>query len=66
MIFGWPTFKTGKQKYTTLITVGTVPKSNRKIIERDKIDISNAQIHDRAFSFLVTGTSIPRTIDFVQ
>ena len=27
-------------------TVGTVPKSNRKITERDTIDTPNTQIHD--------------------
>jgi len=26
-------------------TVGTVPKSNRKIVERGKIDIRDTQIH---------------------
>jgi hypothetical protein len=37
---------------------GTVPKSNRKIVERDKIDTSNTQMHDRSFHLLGTGTSI--------
>jgi hypothetical protein len=32
-----------KKKYCT---VGTVPKSNIKIVERDKIDTPNTQIHD--------------------
>ena len=27
-------------------TVGTVPKSNRKIVERGKIDTLSTQIHD--------------------
>jgi hypothetical protein len=27
-------------------TVETVPKTNRKIVERDKIDNPNTQIHD--------------------
>ena len=26
--------------------IGTVPKSNKKIIERGKIDTTNTQIHD--------------------
>jgi hypothetical protein len=42
------------QKYHT---VGTIPKSNIKIVERSKIDISNTQIHGRSFSWLETGTS---------
>jgi hypothetical protein len=29
-------------------TVGTVPKSNIKIVERDKMDTPNTQIHDRS------------------
>ena len=32
--------------------------SNIKVVERDKIDISNTQIHDRSLSCLGTGTSI--------
>jgi hypothetical protein len=35
-------------------TVGTVPKSNSKIEERDKI----TQIHDHSLSWLGAGTSI--------
>ena len=31
-------------------TVGTGPKSNRKIVERGKIDNPNTQIHDRSLS----------------
>ena len=27
-------------------TVGTVPKSNRKIVEKGKMDIRDTQIHD--------------------
>ena len=30
------------------MSVGTVPKSNRKIVEIGKIDTTNAQIHDRS------------------
>jgi hypothetical protein len=39
-------------------TVGTISKSNIKIVERGKIDITNTQIHDRSLSCLGTGTSI--------
>ena len=43
------------QKYHTL---GTIPKSNIKIVERGKIDTSNTQIHDRSLSCLGTSSSI--------
>ena len=36
--------------------VGTIPKSNTEIEERGKINIPNIQIHDRALSWLGTGT----------
>ena len=39
-------------------TVGTILKSYRKIIERDKIDTSTAKIHDHSLSWLDTDTSI--------
>jgi len=39
-------------------TVGIIPKSNIKILERGKIDTSNTQIHDRSLSLLGTDTSI--------
>jgi len=39
-------------------TVGTIPKSDIKIIESGKIDAPNAQMHDRLLSWLDTGTSI--------
>jgi len=39
-------------------TVGTIQKSNIKIVERGKIDTLNTQIHDRSVSWLGTGTSI--------
>jgi hypothetical protein len=39
-------------------TVGIIPKSNIKILERGKIYTSNTQIHDRSLSFLGTDTSI--------
>jgi hypothetical protein len=33
-------------------TVGTVPKSNKKIVERGKIDTFSTQIHVRSLTFL--------------
>jgi hypothetical protein len=45
-----------KMKNNKYHTVGTVPKSNRKIVERDKIDTSNTQIHDLSLFWLATGT----------
>jgi hypothetical protein len=36
-------------------SVGTVPKYNRKIVYRDKIDIPNTQIHDQSPSWFGTG-----------
>ena len=39
-------------------TVRTVPKSNRKIAERGKIDTPNTQIYDGSLFMLGTGTSI--------
>ena len=39
-------------------TVGIIPKSNIKIVERGKIVTPNTQIHDRSLSWLDTGTSI--------
>ena len=37
--------------------VGRVPKSNRKIEERDKFDSLNTYIYDCSFSWLGTGTA---------
>jgi hypothetical protein len=45
-------------KKKTNITSATVPKSNRKFIERGNIDITNTQLHDRSLSWLGTGTSM--------
>jgi hypothetical protein len=42
----------------TNITVGTVPKSNRKFVERGTFGTPYTQIHDCSFSWLGTGTSI--------
>ena len=39
-------------------TVGTVQSSNRKILERVKINTPNTQIHDRSLSSLGSYTSI--------
>jgi hypothetical protein len=47
-----------KTKYKRCDTAGTIPKSNRKIVERDKIDTSNTQVHDRSLSWCGTGTLI--------
>jgi hypothetical protein len=45
-------------KNKKLHTVGTIPKANRKIIERDKVDIPSTHIKARSLSLLGTGTSI--------
>ena len=39
-------------------TVGTVPNSSRKIVERGKTDTPNTHIHDRSLSWLGTFSSI--------
>jgi len=39
-----------KMKNKKYHTVGTVPKSNRKIVERGKVYTPNTQIHDRSLS----------------
>lgn len=44
-----------KRKYHT---VGTVPNCKRKMVERDKIDPSNTQIHVYSFAWLGAGISI--------
>jgi hypothetical protein len=38
--------------------VGTIPKSNLKIVERGKIDTSNTHVHDSSLSWLCASTSI--------
>ena len=50
-----------KMKNKKIPHVGTVQKVNRKIVERDKIDTPNTQIHDRSFFWLGTGTSIKKS-----
>ena len=47
-----------KMKNEKYHTVGTIPKSNIKILERGKIDTPNTQIQDRSLSWFGTGTSI--------
>jgi len=37
---------TNKMKNKKYHTVGTIPKSNIKFVERGKIDTPNTQIHD--------------------
>ena len=44
-------------KNKTYHTVRTAPKSNRKIVERGKIDTSNTQIHDLSLSWLDTSNT---------
>ena len=43
-------------------TVRTVPKSNRKIVERDKFDTPKTQIHDRSLSWFGMKYKITRNI----
>jgi len=38
-----------KKKYHT---VGTVPKSNRTMVEKGKTDTPDAQVYDRSYSVL--------------
>ena len=42
-----------KYKTNKYHTVGMFPKFNRKKVQRGKIDITNAQIHDEPLMFLV-------------
>ena len=46
-----------KKKYNA---VGTIPKSNIKLVERYKIDTNSIPIHDRSLSWIDTSTSITR------
>jgi hypothetical protein len=39
-------------------TVGTIPISNIKFVERANIDTPNTQVHNRSFSWLGTDTSV--------
>ena len=47
-----------KEKSKNYHTVGTFPKSNRKIVEKGKINTLSTQINDHSLSWLSTGTSI--------
>ena len=44
--------------HTSFLVCSSVAKSNRKIVESDKINTPNTYIHGRLLSWLVTGTSI--------
>jgi hypothetical protein len=48
----------GKKKTKQYRIVGTIPKSNIKIIERGKMYIPNTQIHDSSLSLHGTGISM--------
>ena len=50
-----PLNKMKSKKYNT---VRTIRKSNRKIVERDKIDSPDAQLHVRSLSWIGTGISL--------
>jgi len=50
-----------KEKHKKYLTVRLIPKSNRKIIERGKLDITNTLIHDCSLLWLGTGTSIKKS-----
>ena len=54
-----------KMKSKKYHTVGTIPKSNIKIVKRGKIDTPNTQIHDWSIFWLGTGTSIKRGGDIL-
>ena len=56
MIFEVYTIK--KMKNKKYRTVGTIPKSNIKIVERGTLSTLNKQVHDHSLSWLGTGTSI--------
>jgi hypothetical protein len=53
-MFGFPLKSIGKESYT----VGTVPKSNSKIVDKGNITTTNTQTNDRSCSCLDPGTSI--------
>lgn len=52
------TTKRNKMKNTTYHTVGPVPNSNRKIVERAKNDCPKTKIRDRSLSSLGSVTTI--------
>jgi hypothetical protein len=49
---------TNNMKHKKYHTVGTIPKLNIKIVENDKIDASNTQIHDCSLPWFGTGSLI--------
>ena len=51
---------TNKMENKIYHAVGTFPKSNRKIVERGKIDTPNVEIHDISLSWFGTGTLIKK------
>jgi hypothetical protein len=52
-------FKKKKRKNEKYNTVGTVPKSNRKIIDRGKTDTPSTTLHDHSLSwFQLFGTNV--------
>jgi hypothetical protein len=53
-----PSIGYDKMKNKKYCTVGTIPTSTIKAVERGNIDTPHTQIHDRSFSWLDTGTSI--------
>ena len=55
---GVPSEKSNKMKNKKYHIVGTILKSNIKIVEWGKIDIPSTQLHDRSLSWLATDTSI--------
>jgi hypothetical protein len=50
----------GEKNQNKYHTVETVPKSKREIVERDKIDTPNIQIHGRSIYWIGIETSIKR------
>ena len=53
--------KTIENKFKLCTTVGTIPKSNNKIVDRVKIDTTNTQIHHPSPFRLSTHTFIKMT-----
>jgi hypothetical protein len=56
-------FESIKMEKTKYHTVGTTPKSITKIVERDKMDTTNTQIHDLIIPWLGTGKPIKQRWD---
>ena len=47
-------------KIKTYHAVGTVLKANVNMVDREKVDTHNTQIHERSHSWIDTGTSIKK------